>query len=115
MEFIQLVEDDTVQVYTLKKGINDTILYNEKKVFERFGFSPKNLPDYKGLRGDPSDNIIGIKGIGEKTATTLVSKYGTIENIYKAIKKNENEVKSIGITDRVLTLLKEGEEEALFS
>lgn len=115
MDTLQLVDDNHVQVYTLKKGINDTILYNEKKVFERFGFSPDKLPDYKGLRGDPSDNIIGIKGIGEKTATILISKYGTVENIYKAIKKDSGELKSIGITDRVLTLLKEGEEEALFS
>ncbi|MFA6251277.1 MAG: DNA polymerase [Candidatus Paceibacterota bacterium] len=115
MDTLQIVEGDWIQVYTLKKGINDTILYNEKKVFERFGFKPKNLPDYKGLRGDPSDNIIGIKGIGEKTATTLISEYGTIENIYKAIKKSDSELKKIGITDRILTLLKEGEEEALFS
>lgn len=115
MDTLQLVDNDFVQVYTLKKGINDTILYNEKKVFERFGFSPKSLPDYKGLRGDPSDNIIGIKGIGEKTATTLVSNYGTVENIYKTINKNELDLKNLGITDRVLTLLKEGEEEALFS
>ena len=115
MDTLQLVDDEHVQVYTLKKGINDTILYNEKKVFERFGFSPDKLPDYKGLRGDPSDNIIGIKGIGEKTATTLISKYGTVENIYKAIKKNSDELKTIGITDRVLNLLKDGEEEALFS
>ena len=75
MDTLQLVKDDWVQVYTLKKGINDTILYNEKKVFDRFLFSPDKLPDYKGLRGDPSDNIIGIKGIGEKTATTLITKY----------------------------------------
>ncbi len=115
MDTLQLVKDDHVQVYTLKKGINDTILYNEKKVFERFGFSPDKLPDYKGLRGDPSDNIIGIKGIGEKTATILISKYGTVENIYKAINKNKDDFKSLGVTDRVLTLLKEGEEEALFS
>lgn len=115
MDTLQLVKDDWVQVYTLKKGINDTILYNEKKVFDRFLFSPDKLPDYKGLRGDPSDNIIGIKGIGEKTATILISKYGTVENIYKTMNKNEEDLKKLGITDRVLTLLKEGEEEALFS
>jgi DNA polymerase-1 len=115
MDTLQLVDDDLVQVYTLKKGINDTILYNEKKVFERFGFSPKSLPDYKGLRGDSSDNIIGIKGIGEKTATTLISKYGTVENIYKALKKSKDEVKKLGVTDRIISLLLEGEEEALFS
>jgi len=115
MDTLQLVEGNDVQIYTLKKGINDTILYNEKKVVERFFFTPDKLPDYKGLRGDPSDNIIGIKGIGEKTATTLISKYGTIENIYKILKKSEKDLKELGITERILTLLKEGEEEALFS
>ena len=115
MDTLQLVKGNYVSVYTLKKGINDTILYNETKVKERFGFAPDKLPDYKGLRGDPSDNIIGIKGIGEKTATTLIGEFGTVENIYKVIKKNENDLKKLGITDRVLTLLKEGEDEALFS
>lgn len=115
MDTLQLVDDDRVQVYTLKKGINDTILYNEKKVQERFGFEPKYLPDYKGLRGDPSDNIIGIKGIGEKTATTLISEFKTVENIYKTLNKNQEKLKDLGITDRIITLLKEGEDEALFS
>ncbi len=115
MDTLQLVEDDRVQVYTLKKGINDTILYNEKKVIERFSFEPKFLPDYKGLRGDPSDNIIGIKGIGEKTATILISKYKTIESMFKDLKKNPENFKEIGISERVVTLLKEGEDEAIFS
>jgi len=115
MDTLQLVDDDRVQVYTLKKGINDTILYNEKKVKERFNFDPMHLPDYKGLRGDPSDNIIGIKGIGEKTATILIGEYGTIEKMYQAIKKSPDKVKALGITERVFNLLKEGEEEAIFS
>jgi len=115
MDTLQLVEGNKVQVYTLKKGINDTILYNEEKVKERFSFDPIYLPDYKGLRGDPSDNIIGIKGIGEKTATTLISKYGTIEKMYKDLKKNPEIFKSLGITQRVFDLLKEGEDEATFS
>ncbi|MCX6753507.1 MAG: DNA polymerase [Candidatus Nomurabacteria bacterium] len=115
MDTLQLVSGSQVQVYTLKKGINDTILYNEEKVKERFGFDPEYLPDYKGLRGDPSDNIIGIKGIGEKTATILISKYGSIEKMYKDIKKNGEAFKDIGINDRVLALLKEGEDEAIFS
>lgn len=115
MDTLQLVDDERVQVYTLKKGINDTILYSEEKVKERFSFEPKYLPDYKGLRGDPSDNIIGIKGIGEKTATTLISHYKTIEKMYEAIKKNPESVKKLGITERIFNLLKDGEEEALFS
>ncbi len=119
MDTLQLVDDDRVLVYTLKKGINDTILYDEKAVVARFGFVPKLLPDYKGLRGDPSDNIIGIHGIGEKTATTLITKFGTIESIYKKLKKDSKEdyqaFREAGITPRIIKLLEEGEEEALFS
>ena len=115
MDTLQLVDGNHVQVYTLKKGINDTILYNEEKVKTRFGFDPIYLPDYKGLRGDPSDNIIGIKGIGEKTAGTLISQYGTIEKMYLDIKKKPEVIKRLGITDRVLILLTEGEDEAIFS
>jgi len=115
MDTLQLVDDDKVLVYTLKKGINDTILYDEEAVLARFGFPPKLLPDYKGLRGDPSDNIIGIKGIGEKTATILITKFGTIENIYKKLKKDPEVFKKAGFSSRVIELLREGEEEALFS
>ena len=115
MDTLQLVDGERILVYTLKKGIKDTIIYNEKKVFERFGFGPKLLPDYKGLRGDPSDNIIGIKGIGDKTASTLIQKFGTIENIYKELKKDESKFEKAGITKRIINLLKEGKEEAIFS
>src|SRR3989338_4613024 len=108
MDTLQLVDDKKVQVYTLKKGINDTILYDEKKVLARFGFLPKLLVDYKGLRGDPSDNIIGVKGIGEKTATILIQEFGTIENIYKKLNKGK-------LSGRIINLLKENEEEARFS
>lgn len=115
MDTLQLVEGDRVSVYTLKKGLTDTVLYTEKSVTERFGFPPTLIPDYKGLRGDPSDNIIGIAGIGEKTATTLITTFGTIEQIYKALKKDESKFKEVKITDRIIGLLKDGEEEALFS
>ena len=75
------------------------------------------MPDYKGLRGDPSDNIIGIKGIGEKTATNLIMNFGTIEEIYKQlrIKNYELKFKKLGLSDRLIKLLKDNEEEALFS
>jgi len=115
MDTLQLVVDDKVRVYTLKKGIKDTIIYNEKAVVERFGFLPKLLPDYKGLRGDPSDNIIGIKGIGEKTAGILIQNFGSIEDIYKKLKKNKKDFQKAGLTDRIINLLEEGEEEAQFS
>jgi len=115
MDTLQLVEKDRVRVFTLKKGISDTVLYDEKAVFQRFGFDPELLPDFKGLRGDPSDNIIGVKGIGEKTATTLIQKFGTIEEIYKKIKKDEEIFKKEGLTQRIIGILKENEEEAVFS
>lgn len=115
MDTLQLVDDDRVLVYTLKKGLNDTILYDEKAVLARFGFVPKLLPDYKGLRGDPSDNIIGIAGIGEKTATTLITSFGSIEDMYKKLKKDPEVFRTAGITPRIIKLLEEGEEEALFS
>lgn len=115
MDTLQLVSDKKVQVYTLRKGIQDTILYDEKAVIDRFGFPPKLLPDFKGLRGDPSDNIIGVHGIGEKTATTLITNFGTIEQMYKALKKNEAPFIKAGIKPRITELLKENEEEALFS
>lgn len=114
MDTMQLVDKKKVQVYTLRKGIKDTILYDEAGVVERFGFKPELLPDYKGLRGDPSDNIIGVKGIGEKTATSLIQTFGTVEKIYKALKKKD-EYKKAGITERIKDLLLENEDEALFS
>lgn len=115
MDTLQLVSGSRVRVYTLKKGIKDTVVYDEKGVEDRFGFGPKFLIDFKGLRGDPSDNIVGIKGIGEKTATTLIVNFGTIEHIYETLKKNPEKIKAAGLSDRIITLLKENEEEAMFS
>ena len=115
MDTLQLVDDERVRVYTLKKGINDTILYDEKAVVARFGFLPALIPDWKGLRGDPSDNIKGIPGIGEKIATELVTNFGTIEKIYAQLKKGDAQFIKKGIKPRAISLLKEHEEEARFS
>lgn len=115
MDTLQCVDKKRVQVYTLKKGIKDTILYDQKAVLERFGFGPEMIPDYKGLRGDPSDNIPGIAGIGEKTATELITKFGSIDDIYKKLKKSEDKFLEEGIKPRIVNLLKEGEEDAQFS
>ncbi|MEX0931454.1 MAG: DNA polymerase [Candidatus Paceibacterota bacterium] len=115
MDTLQLVDDKKVQVYTLKKGIKDTVLYDEEGVVARFGFGPELLPDYKGLRGDPSDNIVGVRGIGDKTATELITRFGTLENMYKKLKKNKEEFISAGIKPRIIDLLLLHEEEALFS
>ncbi len=117
MDSLQLVSGEKVRVYTLKKGIKDTIIYDEKGVRERFGFGPELLPDYKGLRGDPSDNIPGIKGIGEKTGSILIQKFGGIEEIYKKLKSKNGKAEFLkaGIKERIVQLLLDNEEEANFS
>ena len=115
MDTLQLVDGDRVKVYTLKKGINDTIIYNEEAVLERYGFGPELITDYKGLRGDPSDNIPGIRGIGEKTATTLITNFGDLDGIYSTLEKTPEKFKEVKITPRIMNLLTEGEDDARFS
>lgn len=115
MDTLQLVDDARVRVYTLKKGINDTILYDEKAVVARFGFSPALIADWKGLRGDPSDNIKGVPGIGEKTATELITGFGTIEDLYAALENGDEAFIKKGIKPRIIALLKAHEEDARFS
>jgi DNA polymerase-1 len=84
LDTLQLIDENT-EVYTLKRGITDTAIYDEKAVIERFGFGPEKMIDYKALRGDPSDNIPGVKGIGEKTAMELIQKFGSLEKIYEYV------------------------------
>ncbi len=139
LDTLQLVEDDKVVVFTLRKGVNDTVLYDETAVKERFGLEPYQVVDFKGLKGDPSDNIPGVPGIGEKTASALLQKYGTIENLYKELaqikdfkkvksrtKKSETESLTINpsygngegrevLTAKLAEKLKENEKQALFS
>lgn len=115
LDTLQLVRSEEVVVYTLSRGIQDTVTYDEKKVYERYGFGPELVPDFKALKGDPSDNIIGVKGIGEKTAVELIKKFGNIEDLYKVLRGNPGKFKEAGIKDRVVRLLEENEEEALFS
>lgn len=84
LDSLQLVDDENILVYTLKKGVSETITYDEEAVKTRFeGLLPNQMIDYKGLKGDPSDNIPGVKGIGEKTAIQLLQKFKTLEGVYK--------------------------------
>lgn len=81
----QLVDDKT-KVYALRKGVKDTVLYDEALVAEKYqGLKPRQLIEYRALRGDPTDNIPGVLGIGEKTGMELIKEYGTLENIYDNI------------------------------
>ena len=71
-----------VKVFMLRKGIKDIALYDEEAVMKKYDFGAELIPDYKGLAGDTSDNIPGVAGVGQKTATDLLQKFGTLENIY---------------------------------
>ncbi len=117
MDTLQCVDKKRVQVFTLRRGVKDTVIYDEQAVKDRFGFGPKLVTDYKGLRGDPSDNIPGIAGIGEKTATTLITNFGSVEQMYKTLGKKDGEevFLAAGIKPRIIGLLKEGKEDAEFS
>lgn len=92
LDTLQLVSGKT-SVYTMRKGLSDSVIYDEEKVRERYNLEPIQIIDYKGLRGDPSDNIPGVKGIGEKTATELLVKYGTVEKIYQSLSEIKDSVK----------------------
>ncbi len=79
-DFIQLVSKK-ITVNILKKGLSDILVMTPESVVETFGFTPLQIIDYKGLRGDSSDNLPGIPGVGEKTAVKLINEYGSFDNI----------------------------------
>jgi len=81
-DILQLVSPHT-KVLISGRRFSDTILYDECKVRERYGLEPQQLTDLRGLKGDSSDNIPGVRGVGMKTATPLLQKYGTVENVYR--------------------------------
>ncbi len=91
-DLLQLVDSKT-KVYLLKRGIKDALLCDIEKVKEMYdGLEPSQLIDYKSLRGDPSDNIPGVPGVGEKTAINLIKKLGSLEKIYKKIEKEKPKI-----------------------
>ena len=111
LDTLQLV-NNKIKVYTMRKGITDTVIYDPKAVRERYGLNPDQMIDYKALRGDPSDNILGVKGIGEKGASDLIKEFRSLKNLYEEIKTKGQ---SLGIKPRVLNLLIEQEAEAIQS
>ena len=95
LDTLQMVSGDKIVVEFPKKGISQTVIYDDARVKERFDVKPSELKDYKGLAGDSSDNIPGVPGIGPKTAAKLINKYGPLEKMYK-------EIEEIGMTDEKL-------------
>lgn len=114
MDTLQLVAP-RVRVFTLRKGLSDTVMYDEKAVEERYGFSAAQMVDYKALRGDPSDNIPGIRGIGEKTATELIKEFGGVDSIYKELERGAARLEKRGVKPRIVELLLSGKADAAFS
>jgi len=112
MDNLQLVGKNVSVLYSPPSASKEQIIYDDKKIAERFeGLKPEQLIDFKGLKGDPSDNIPGVKGIGEKTAIILLNKFGTIEKLYGAIEKGKAENVSAGVLEK----LKAGKDTAFFS
>ncbi len=109
LDNLQLV-DEKIKVYTMGKGIKESVIYDEARVMERFGVRPNQMNDFKALTGDNSDNIPGVPGIGKTTAADLIQKYGSIENIYIELTTDTLEVKP-----KVKEALKNNKEKAFLS
>lgn len=80
---MQLIGPQVRVLYPGSRSLTDATLYDPEKVFERYGVPPERVPDWKGLKGDPSDNIPGVPGVGDKTATKLLQDHGTVEGVYE--------------------------------
>lgn len=101
---LQLVTEH-VKVFTLRKGLKDMVLLGPAEVAEKYGFPAEHLVDYKGLRGDSSDNIPGVKGVGEKTATELIQQLGSLENIYQNLDQVKPKVREKLEADKEMAIL----------
>ncbi len=112
LDTLQLVGPH-VRVYTFARGIKEVQIYDEKAVRARYGLKPRELIDYKALRGDLSDNIKGVRGVGEKTATELIRQFGSIEALYAALKKKSPKAEKL--REKLVAALRAGEADAKLS
>ncbi len=111
LDTLQLIDNGQIVVEILKKGISETIIYDEKAIMERSGVLPNQLSDYKGLVGDVSDNIPGVPGVGPKTAAPLIQKYGSLENFFENGKDEKiyakiSELKEQALLSRNLSIIR---------
>jgi DNA polymerase-1 len=84
LDMLQLVSDRT-RLMTTRSGVENTVIYDPARIWERFGLRPDQMIDYKALKGDPTDNIPGVPGVGEKTAARLIAEFGTLDGLYERI------------------------------
>ncbi|HWY18515.1 MAG TPA: DNA polymerase I [Solirubrobacteraceae bacterium] len=102
-DVFQLIDPDgLVQVMATSRGITDTKIYDHQAVVDRYGIPPESIPDFYGLKGDTSDNIPGVPGIGDKTASELIQTYGSLEGVL-------GHIREIGGKKRKQNLLDHGE------
>ncbi len=95
LDTLQLINPQT-KVYALRKGVKDVVLYDEDMVKEKFqGLTPFQLLDFKALRGDPSDNIPGVTGVGEKTAISLLLEFNSLDKLYRELEGSSDKAKKI--------------------
>ncbi len=116
-DLLQLIDGTRVRVYTFKQTLADTVLYDAASMAEKYGFTPAQVTDYKGIVGDPSDNITGVPGVGEGSAVKLLATYGSIESLLSALQQDGVEVvaKAAAIQKRYAQMIADHEEDALFS
>ncbi|MHB8631196.1 MAG: DNA polymerase I [Candidatus Limnocylindria bacterium] len=105
LDTLQLVTPH-VHLMTTRQGFQNTVIYDEKQILERFGLRPDQMVEYKALKGDPTDNIAGVPGIGEKTAGKLIADHGSVEGVYEHLE---------ALTPRLRAALEANREQVLHS
>lgn len=104
LDVLQLVNEHT-HIYTLKKGLSNIELFNVASFEEKYGVSARQWVDVKALKGDSSDNIPGVAGVGEKTALDLIKQYGTLDGVYENIELIKNSLKAKLVKDKAMAYL----------
>ena len=109
LDNLQLVNEN-IKLYTMGKGIKESVLYDDARVTERFGVRPDQMNEFKALTGDNSDNVPGVPGIGKTTAADLIQRFGSIKNLY-----DEMATDTAILKPKVKEALKENKEKAFMS
>jgi len=112
LDTLQLVNDN-IHVYTLRKGLQDRVIYDAEEIKKRYGLLPAQLLDFKALKGDSSDNVPGVSGVGEKTALKLIKEFNSLDNLYFALENQSPEIKNLNT--RLKERLIKNKDQAYFS